>query len=335
MEQINDHIDELIGKYLAGEAGSEEIAFIESWANENERNRKYFDQFKTIFQKASEVTDFQSYDTDAAWVKMKQSLRASQGKSVTLPPPSTNSFQFNWRIAAAIVMALGVGLYLYRISRQEVVTPVMVKSNTITVTDTLPDGSGVVLNKQSQLTYAFDQKKKVHKVGLRGEAYFNIRHDSTKTFIVDIDGVMIKDIGTSFNVKAYPESNTIEVVVESGEVMFFTDTDSGVYLRANGKGVYDKTTKTFTIDQPEENVMAYKTRVFTFSDSDLASVIEALNEVYDKEIIVSDKIRNCHITVSFNNENQDEIVAIISETLGLSVREVNGKVMLEGAGCEQ
>ncbi|HMG92797.1 MAG TPA: hypothetical protein VK589_22220, partial [Chryseolinea sp.] len=67
MEQINDHIDELIGKYLAGEAVSEEIAFIESWVNENEGNRKYFDQFKTIFQKAVEVTDYQTYDTDAAW----------------------------------------------------------------------------------------------------------------------------------------------------------------------------------------------------------------------------------------------------------------------------
>ena len=336
MEQINDHIDELIGKYLAGEAVSEEIAFIESWVNENEGNRKYFDQFKTIFQKAVEVTDYQTYDTDAAWAKMKQSLRGSQGKSAVLPPAApTNSFRFNWRIAAAVVMALGVGLFVYRVSRTEGPSSVMVKSNTGTVSDTLPDGSGVVLNKQTQLAYEFDQKKKVHTVTLKGEAYFNIQHDSTKTFIVNIDGVMIRDIGTSFNVKAYPESNTVEVAVESGEVAFFTNTDSGVYLRANGKGIYDKTTKRFTIDQPEENVLAYKTRRFTFSDSDLASVIEALNGVYDKEIIVSDNIRNCHITVSFNNESQNEIVAIVAETLGLSVSESNGKIMLEGPGCEQ
>ncbi|HMG92412.1 MAG TPA: FecR domain-containing protein, partial [Chryseolinea sp.] len=248
---------------------------------------------------------------------------------------STNSFQFNWRIAAAVVMALGVGLFVYRVSRTEGPSSVMVKSNTGTVSDTLPDGSGVVLNKQTQLAYEFDQKKKVHTVTLKGEAYFNIQHDSTKTFIVNIDGVMIRDIGTSFNVKAYPESNTVEVAVESGEVAFFTNTDSGVYLRANGKGIYDKTTKRFTIDQPEENVLAYKTRRFTFSDSDLASVIEALNGVYDKEIIVSDNIRNCHITVSFNNESQNEIVAIVAETLGLSVSESNGKIMLEGPGCEQ
>jgi transmembrane sensor len=336
LEQINDHIDELIGKYLAGEAVAEEIAFIESWANENEGNRKYFDQFKTIFRKAVEVRDYQTYDTDAAWTKMKQSLRASQGKSAVLPPPaSANSFQFNWRIAAAVVMVLGVGLFVYRISRPAILTPIVVKSNTGTVSDTLPDGSSVVLNKQTQLAYTFDKTKKVHTVTLKGEAYFNIQHDSTKTFIVNVNGVMIKDIGTSFNVKAYPESNTVEVVVESGEVMFYTTTDSGVYLRANGKGIYNKTSKTFTIDQPEENVLAYKTRFFTFSNSDLATVTEAINGVYDKEIVVSEKIRNCHITVSFDNESQDEIVAIVAETLGLTVSESEGKIMLEGPGCEQ
>lgn len=337
MERINDHIDELIGKYLAGEAGSEEIALIESWANENEGNRKYLDQCVTIFQKAVEVADYQAYDTDAAWAKMKQSLRATQGKSVVLQPPaSSNPFHFNWRIAAAIVMVLGVGLFVYRISQKSTVPgPVVVVSERRTIADTLPDGSGVVLNKQTQLAYEFDQKKKVHTVKLKGEAYFNIHHDSTKTFIVNVDGVMIRDIGTAFNVKAYPESNTVEVVVESGEVMFFTDTDSGVYLKANGKGIYNKTTKTFTIEQPEENVLAYKSKFFTFSDSNLAAVIEALNGVYDKEIVVSEKIRDCHITVSFNNETEEEIVGIIAETLGLTITESEGKIMLEGPGCEQ
>ena len=336
MEHTNEHIDDLIGKYLAGEALSDEIAFIESWMNQDERNRKYFDQLRTIFQKSAQVIDYQVYDTDAAWDKLKKSLKASQGKSVTLrPSTSSNTFQLFWRIAASLILVLGVGFFVYRLNKTEAVIPTVVVSNKGTVADKLPDGSNVVLNKQTQLAYSFDKKKKVHKVTLKGEAYFNIQHDSTRTFIVDVDGVMIKDIGTSFNVKAYPESNTVEVVVESGEVMFYTDTDSGVYLRTNGKGVYNKSTKAFTIDQPEENALAYKTRVFTFSNTGLQAVVESLNDVYEKEIVITDKIKNCHITVSFNNETQEEIVAIISETLGLKITESDGKIMLEGPGCEQ
>jgi ferric-dicitrate binding protein FerR (iron transport regulator) len=234
-----------------------------------------------------------------------------------------------------LILVLGVGFFVYQLNEKETVSPTVVVSDKGTVTDTLPDGSDVVLNKQTQLAYSFDKKKKVHKVTLKGEAYFNIQHDSTKTFIIDIDGVMIKDIGTSFNVKAYPESNTVEVVVESGEVMFYTDTDSGVYLRANGKGVYNKSTKTFTIDQPEENALAYKTKFFTFSNTDLQKVVKSLNDVYEKEIVITDEIKNCHITVSFNNETEEEIIAIISETLGLKIIESDGKIILEGPGCEQ
>ena len=120
-----------------------------------------------------------------------------------------------------------------------------------TKSDTLPDGSGVFLNKKTELAYTYDKKEKSHVVKLKGEAYFNIQHEDDKNFIIDAEGVFIRDIGTSFNVKAYPEDNTVEVVVEEGKVMFYTDTDTGIYLSAKGKGIYNKATKEFTIEQPE------------------------------------------------------------------------------------
>ncbi|MBA4056941.1 MAG: hypothetical protein C0490_19660 [Marivirga sp.] len=334
MNKSLDHIDELIGKYLAGEAEADEIAFVESWANENEDNQRYIEQFKTIFQRAAAVKEFQVFDTDAAWIKLKGSLKESKTKTVHFEPERISRKLF-WRIAASIVVVLGAGFFAYKLTLSgQSAKPVVVVATTAVVADTLPDGSGIVLNKETELTYTFDKKQKTHKVELKGEAYFNIQHDNTKTFIVDVAGVYIKDIGTSFNVKALPESNTVEVVVEEGEVMFYTDNDSGVYLRANGKGIYNKTTKTFTIDQPEANVLAYKTKFFSFSNTDLVTVVEDLNRVYTKKIILSESVKNCHLTVSFNNETQDEIIAVIAETLGLSVKESGGKILLEGPGCE-
>ncbi len=86
MIKDTEHIDELIAKYLAQEAGADEIAFIESWANAEERNRKYLDQFRTIFQKAALPRDSQVFDTDAAWAKLKGSLRESKTKTVHFEP---------------------------------------------------------------------------------------------------------------------------------------------------------------------------------------------------------------------------------------------------------
>ena len=334
MNRSLDHIDELIGKYLAGEAQDDEVAFIESWVKENDENRKYVDQFRTIFQRASTVKEFQVYDTDAAWTKLQRSLRKPEGKTVPFKTEQSSNKKIWWRVAASILLLCTVGLFLYRSLKPDISNPVVMTAATTIVTDTLPDGSDVVLNKKTKLAYSFDKKKKTHTIKLSGEAYFNVQHEANKTFVVDVEGVYVRDIGTSFNVKAYPESNTVEVVVEKGEVMFYTDQDSGVYLRENGKCVYDKTTKKFIIDQPEENVLSYKTRLFNFSNTELSKVVEDLNLVYDKKIVLAENLKACHLTVSFNNENQDEIVAIIAETLGLTVKTTEDKILLEGSGCE-
>jgi ferric-dicitrate binding protein FerR (iron transport regulator) len=136
-------------------------------------------------------------------------------------------------------------------------------------------------------------------------------------------------------VKAYPEDNTVEVVVVEGKVMFYTDTDSGIYLSENGKGIYNKTTKTFSIEQPEENVLAYKTRFFSFSDTDLRTAVASLNNVYDKKIVISENLHRCRLTVSFNNEDIDEIASVMAETLGLTVTTTGNEIRLEGSGCEK
>ncbi len=204
------------------------------------------------------------------------------------------------------------------------------------ITDTLPDGSDVVLNKTTTLAYVYDKRKKVHEVQLKGEAYFNIHHNGDEKFVIDAGGVFIRDIGTSFNVRAYPESDLVEVLVEEGEVIFYkseTQDDSSLYLRAGGKGVYNKKTGAFTVEDPEPNTLSYKTKFFTFSGQNLETVVETLNKVYDKKITVSKAIKKCPLTVSFNDETIEEIAQVIAETLGLTVTEANGRIVLEGESC--
>lgn len=324
----------MIAKYLAREAAADEIDLVESWASASEDNKKYFEQFRTIFLNATPPNDEQAFDTDAAWNKIRSSLKRPEQKQITFIPGGKIGSWSMWRIAASIVVVLGAGFFVYELQRPEAIQPIVMESEHAVVTDTLPDGSSIVLNKDTKLTYSFDEKKKTRTVQLKGEAYFDIHHDDKEPFIVDIDGVYIRDIGTSFNVRAYPETNTIEVVVETGEVMFYTDKDSGVYLREKGKGIYNRTTRSFTIDQPDENVLAYKTKVFNFNNTDLSSIVESLNRVYERKIMLSQGLEKCHLTVSFNNEDQDEIIAVITETLGLTVEESDGSIVLVGPGCE-
>ena len=83
-------------------------------------------------------------------------------------------------------------------------------------------------------------------------------------------------------------------------------------------------------------MFAYKTGVFTFHGTDLRSVIERVNEVYDARIrLGNDKIGDCRLTVNFTNEELETIVDIIAETLALQVERKDKKeIVLTGPGCQ-
>ena len=332
MEKNNNHIDDLIGKYLAGEARPDESRLVESWVSEDPGNRKYFDHLKMIFDRAASITEVQQFDADAAWNKVKAKLtQGAKGKTIALRPQA-NHVSFYFRIAASVIIAAGIGFFAYRWFNPVVPTMQVATAET-TQADTLPDGSTVFLNKKTQLAYEFDRKKETHVVKLSGEAYFEIQPEAEKKFIVQAEEVYIRDIGTSFNVTAYPETNTIEVVVEEGEVILYTESNAGINVQAGGRGVYDKLTKTFSLSKPEVNNTAYKTKFFSFTDRDLQAVINELNEVYPQRIRINDSIRNCRLTVTFKNEEPQEIANVIAETLGLRMKVSGQEILLEGSGC--
>jgi transmembrane sensor len=328
-----DDIDDLIGKYFSGEASSEESAAVEAWRRENPTNQKQFDQYRTIFSKASESRSDQKFDTDAAWNKLKGKIQVNRPGRVARMRPEVAISKAFLRLAASIVILITVGFFTYRLFFPERDRLEIASEKTV-VRDTLPDGTNIVVNKQTHVRYSFNSRRKEHLVKLAGEAFFTINSKKNKRFIVDAGGLIIRDIGTSFNVKAYPGSDTVEVYVQHGEVIIERDDDDPIHLTADNKVVYLRGTNTFLVGEPQPNVVAYASRIFDFSNESLQDVIQYLNKVYEKKIIISDSLKTCRLTVSFNNEEIDEIAAIIAETLGLTVQLSEKEIKLEGKGCE-
>jgi len=326
-------MDELIGKYLAGEASSAEQAEMKAWLEQHEENQKYFDQLKVIFDSAAAIKDWQQFDTDAAWNKLKSKLKEPGAK--TTPINRTSGLSFYWRVAAAVTLILTIGYFVYKTSKQPVQT-LAIKTQESSAQDTLPDGSTAFLNKGSAIAYEYNPKKKIRTVKLNGEAFFEVKHEEEKPFIIESDEVIIEDVGTTFNVKAYPQGKTVEVYVETGEVAFYTKSNPGLQLNAGETGIYDKSSKSFArISQADTNVLAYKTRIFNFHDTDLGTVVESLNEVYETKIQLRGKLRSCRLNVTFKGEPIESIAEIIAETLNLKMTLSGKEILLEGSGCEE
>jgi transmembrane sensor len=317
-------IDELIGKYLHAETTLQEAEWLLQWRKENEANEKYFNQLKTIFERAAQVKSNHNYNTDAAWQKVAQHI--DQKKTRTLFPT-----QF-LRYAAAISVLFISGWLLYQQFIK--VERLNVTAENAIVKDTLPDGTTVVLNKQSALAIELKRGGSKKLLKLNGEAKFIVSNEKSDELIVQAGETFIKDIGTVFNVKAYPEQNTIEVTVLDGEVMFYTADQKGITLKAGMKGLYNKNLKSFAIDKPDTNVVAYANRNFVFEETSLAEVVQALNAIYEKPIKVDDAIKNCKVTVTFEGEEIETIAEIIAETLGLTFEDKGDSVLLKGNACQ-
>lgn len=326
-----NHIDDLIGKLLAGEATEAESAEVQAWCAQNEGNQKYFDDLKAIFERAASIPVQEQFNTDAAWQRVKSKLKPEN----VVPLRREANYWPVLRLAAGIVLLLSVGIYAYRWFAQPVQT-IAVVSDSATLENTLPDSSTVFLNRHSQVTYEYNPRQKTRKVKLQGEGFFEVKHEEEKPFVIETEGVFVRDIGTAFNVKSYPEKDTVEVIVQSGEVQFYTLKDPGINLKAGETGIYTKRGKVFTkIPRADTNALAYKTRIFSFYATDLRSVIDRVNEVYGSKLtLANEQLANCRLTTTFSNESLDAIVEIIAETMSLTVVRKDDEIILNGAGCQ-
>jgi ferric-dicitrate binding protein FerR (iron transport regulator) len=324
-----DHIDDLIGKYLAGEATGDERLELENWIAQNEHNTTYFNHFRLIFEGARKVSGLQRFDTDKAWEKIKSGIDDSKGRTIAFTP-----YWNVFRIAALLIVGAGIAFFTYQWfqSPAEVVT---LASQNKVVNDTLPDGTLTVLNKNTRIQYAYNSSNNKRKLVLEGEAFFEVNHQEDKPFIIETGGVIIEDIGTTFNVNAFPDNPVIEVYVETGQVAFYTLNNKGLNLTAGETGIFDKRSQSFArISKKDTNRLAYKTGIFSFRNSDLATIISDLNSVYDKKVRLGNPdLKSCRLNVTFRNERIEDIVEIIAETLKLTLTTEGEDFVLNGTSC--
>ncbi len=324
--------DDLIAKFLAREATETESEAVNDWLLDSDENEKYFFEVQKVWEKAGKQAankskTFRKVDTDAAW----QKLRGKEAKVVQMKPKRT-AVPF-MRIAAAIAFLLVVGFAWYFLSdkeAQQLAFATTEKADSLL----LADGSQVFVNRQSKITYpeTFSGKKRVVK--LEGEAFFQVKSNKEKPFVVETQSVEIQVVGTAFNVKVAPNKSRTEVIVQEGKVLVRSAKDS-IYLTAGEQAAIegDKITKQENI--ADKNFLAYKTRLLVFEKTTLNEAIAKINALYMSEIkLKNPALGNCPITVTFDNESIGSIIEIIANTLGLTIVKENDELLLDGKGCE-
>ena len=164
--------------------------------------------------------------------------------------------------------------------------PAEVKYNTLIVPRggefslELADGTRVWLNAESRLRYPVAFTGKERKVEMEGEVYFEVAKNKEKPFIVTVNGVDIRVLGTSFNVSAYQEE-VVTTLVE-GKVQLKKGNEQ-VILSPNQQAIWSD--DEFRVKQVDaRNYVLWKEGIFYFEDVDLETILDDMARWYNVNV---------------------------------------------------
>ncbi len=325
MEANFYHInDDLLVKYLLHEVTHEERKQVEEWIDADPLNKKYYEDFKLIWEESKRLEAVSTVNEDEAWQRFQNKIKTNQQK------PPVKRIGFDWmRVAALFILVVGIAVAAYTLFRQdEIIETIALHSENRPITDTLPDGSVVTLNNYSSLSYPEKFSDTIRSINLQGEAFFNVTPDKKKPFIIHVNDVQIRVVGTSFNVKA--NKGTTEVIVETGIVQVQRK-EKMVELKKNERIVVPQKDSVLVKQQVEDKLYNYyRTKEFVCDGTPLWKLVEVLNEAYQVNIQIENKaIRTLPLTTTFYNESLDNILKIISETLFITVSKEDNKIVLK------
>ena len=198
---------------------------------------------------------------------------------------------------------------------------------------TLPDGSQIMLNRYSSLTYPKRFKGDSREVTLNGEGFFNITKNPNKPFIVTAEMMKVQVLGTQFNIEAYVNNPDVKTTLIEGSVMVSIDsTDEQMILHPSESAIYNKKNKTLELAVEDETVatMAWQSNSFIFDKQTLQEIVRKLGNSFGVVIEIDNHdLANYRLTAKFNNdESLEEILTLLQTGRGFTFKKINNQKII-------
>jgi ferric-dicitrate binding protein FerR (iron transport regulator) len=324
---VDSRIQELFARYQLGTATQAERKLVEDW----------FASFNQIPQQQlnpqQEAELFGPVDNNINFLLANQSRK--------------RFIDNRWFQAAAMLfVSLAAGLVLFLLPKRnsnEVITYSYFKTpNGARKSFALPDGSIIVLNSGSSIRVPSNFGRQSREIALTGEAFFEIKHNAEKPFTIHSGKLLITDLGTAFNVKAYPEDGRVQVAVESGEVKVEKNNPNGSAVlfagsvKGNHQFTYDKLSNHYSVNdiQPGD-MLGWRQNKLRFDNASFNEIARTLERWYNIKINLNGTNSHCRLyTVAFNNEPVDKVLNVLGNLSGANYQIHNKIVTLNLPKCK-
>lgn len=343
----------LLAKYLKGECTRDEIASVEDWftsLDSGEDDTRLLDEEETNRLQQKMLSEVKRR------VEYGRTVKTNPGRSRSLSVLAPTSFRF----AAAILLLItfGAALSFWLTSRQTVnhslvnnqelpagLTILQNRTSEVQV-HRLPDGSLIQLQPGGVVEFEHPFASDRRDVKLVGEAFFDVTKDKNRPFIINARDVMVKVLGTSFNIKAYQNDHEVKVAVKTGKVSVTRpvqdshgDGQNEVILTPNQEVVYNKVKENFSrqlVATPQIILPEPTLFHMVYDATPVNEIFDVLEKNYGIEIVYDEKtLASCSLTTRMEEEGFYERIEIICQAIGATYEVQDAKVLISSAGCQE
>jgi transmembrane sensor len=333
---LNDHIKSLFKRYQEGTATAEERVLVETWFE------SHYGQKGKMLSRNEEASVFEDLDARiSAMLAADPVANAAETTETTEPtdePAAIRKLNFRWMQVAAMFLALlGSGLIIRnKFSKKAVLPETFTEIKSLKGEKkevTLKDGTTVFLNSGSSVLISsrFDNTKR--EVKLIGEAFFDVRPDASKPFIIHSGKLQTTVLGTSFDIKAYPEDEQVKVSVATGKVKVENPAAAhktyAKALKHNQALVYDKLKDSHRVTTVNvDSISAWRTNHLNFDNASYEEIARMLGRWYNLDVTLNGANHDHkRYTLSFYNERPDKVLNVLSALTGMTCT-MNGRTVI-------
>ncbi|TDW96745.1 FecR family protein [Dinghuibacter silviterrae] len=230
-----------------------------------------------------------------------------------------------WIAAASVLLLAGLALWWRYATRPEKTPALSYATAKGERKDLyLPDSTHVWLNAGSRLSYSTGPIREVH---LEGEAFFEVRKDPQKPFVVRTGDLSTQVLGTAFDVEAYT-AKTVTITVAEGVVRV----DSGD--KALGRLTKDRQLRWYNGMVTLEDVSGTELSAWTngeliFNNISMKEAAERIERWFGMPVRLDTAVSNARFTVSFKKGAPiKDVMDVVCMLNGCTYRMEKGEVLI-------
>ncbi len=331
---------QLLNRYLVGKQKEGDLEKISIWFSDLQAEVLLRKEYKRFWEEISEELEDDGYDGSSILNSIYHKIKLDESRELTGKKLINRIINLVSRVAAVLFVPVILFVYINRnnffpateeIAYSEIYSPLGTRTQFY-----LPDGSSGWLNGGSYLEFPLSFDGKSRPVELRGEAYFDVKSNPKKPFIVIGNDIRVIAHGTSFNVMAYPNDQLISVTLVDGTIDVSGKKDGmNRTIKLSEPGTmchYDlQTSSCKTLSVNINEVTSWKEGRLVFRDEPFSEVVRRINRWYNVNIILEDEVLESQpYRATFEDERLDEVLKLLKLSAPITYKDMGRTIREDG-----